>query len=54
MKRDTLPKALAILALLATLAGCAVENMTVHNFRTMGMDGDSAAAVSAVVDKLAE
>ena len=41
-------------ALLATLAGCAVENMTVHNFRTMGMDGDSAAAVSAVVDKLAE
>ena len=40
--------------LTGALAGCAVENMTVHNFRTMGMDGDSAAAVSAVVDKLAE
>lgn len=41
----------AILCLVCS--GCAVENLTVHNFRTMGMDGDSASATAAVVDALA-
>ena len=48
---------LLILALVAILclacSGCAVENLTVHNFRTMGMDGDSASATAAFVDALA-
>ena len=42
---------MATVATMATLiAGCAVENLTVHNFRTMGMDQDSAAAAAAVID----
>ena len=32
------------------MSGCAVENLTVHNFRTMGMDGDSASTAAAVID----
>ena len=47
-------KWLLVVATMATLAtlitGCAVENLTVHNFRTMGMDQDSAAAAAAVID----
>ena len=40
-----------IVATMATLiTGCAVENLTVHNFRTMGMDQDSAAAAAQVID----
>ena len=47
-------KWLLVVATMATLAtlitGCAVENLTVHDFRTMGMDQDSAAAAAAVID----
>ena len=47
-------KWLLVVATMATMAtlitGCAVENLTVHNFRTMGMDQDSAATAAAVID----
>lgn len=42
-----------LMVLCVATSGCAVENLTVHNFRTMGMDGDSASATAAVVDALA-
>ena len=35
------------------MSGCAVENLTVHNFRTMGMDGDSASTAAAMIDAVA-
>lgn len=41
-------------ALGMTLAGCAVENLTVHNFRTMGMDQDSAAIATQVIESVAK
>ena len=40
----------ALAVVLLACSGCAVENLTVHNFRTMGMDQDSAAAAAAVID----
>ena len=47
-------KWLLVMATVATMAtftsGCAVENLTVHNFRTMGMDQDSAAAAATMID----
>ena len=48
-------KWLLAMATMATLiTGCAVENLTVHNFRTMGMDQDSAAAAANVIEAVAK
>ena len=42
---------MATAAIMATFtSGCAVENLTVHNFRTKGMDQDSAAAAATMID----
>ena len=57
MKKIVIDATIAVFAAtvsVVSFSGCAVENLTVHNFRTMGMDGDSASTAAAIIDAVVE